>query len=469
MTRARAPKAWLPSLHGRSGPRYQAIADAMAADIESGRLTPGQSLPTQRELADQLGLNFTTVTRAYAEARRRGLITATVGRGTFVAPSGTRPLGQEAAARDLDMSVNAPALPPWLPGKFRATLEGLAADEHVARNFLSYDSRIGDATARAAGAAWLRAREFDAAEERIVPTGGAQHALTLLLLTFTKPGDTVLVESLAYPGLLSAAEIARVQVVGVPLDAEGAEPDALGALAKRHRASHFVCVPTLQNPTTATMSLARRREIVAAARKHQLRIIEDDICGPLFPDATPLALLEPELVIYIASLSKCVAPGFRTAFVLMPNVADTARLSAALRSSLLMLSPLPFAVASAWIDDGTAERVAKDVRREASARTTIARKCFGERAVSAPPGSLHAWLRLPESWTVAAFVAQAQQLGIRVAPADWYVVPSSKADQAPAAVRLTLCAEPDRARVEDALRSLAALIAEPPSMRASSL
>ena len=470
MTRARAPKAWSPSLHGRSGPRYQAIADALQADIDSGRLTPGQPLPTQRELAGQLGVNFTTVTRAYSEARRRGLITATVGRGTFVALPDARQFAvEQSAQRDLDLSVNAPPLPRWLPATFRATLESLAANEGVAHNVLSYDSRVGDATARAAGASWLGARNLDASADRVVPTGGAQHALTLLLATFAKPGDTVLVESLAYPGLLSAAEGARVQVVGVPLDDEGAEPDALDALARRHDAALFVCVPTLQNPTTAVMSLKRRKEIVAVARTRRLRIIEDDICGPLVPDATPLVALEPELVIHVASLSKCVAPGLRTAFVLLPNDEEAAQLNAAVRSSLLMLSPLPFAIASAWIADGTAERVVDDVRREAAVRAALARRSFGEHAISAPAGSIHAWLRLPKSWTVAAFVAQAQQLGIRVAPSDWYVVPASKTERVPRAVRITLGAEPDRDRVDNALRSLSALIAEPPSMRASSL
>ncbi|HKN67909.1 MAG TPA: PLP-dependent aminotransferase family protein [Gemmatimonadaceae bacterium] len=470
MTRARAAKGWLPALHEHSGPRYRAIADAMEADIQSGRLTPGQSLPTQRELADRLGVNFTTVTRAYTEARRRGLITATVGRGTFVASPHARQLAQgEGAPRDLDLSVNAPALPRWLSATFRTTLETLAGDERVARNVLSYDSRVGDAAAREAGAEWLRGQKLDAPTDRIVPTGGAQHALTLLLLSFTKPGDTVLVESLAYPGLLSAADVARVHVVGVPLDDDGADPDALAALAERHRASLFFCVPTLQNPTTAVMPLARRREIVAVARKQQLRIIEDDICGPLVPEATPLVALEPEHVIYIASLSKCVAPGLRAAFVLMPDLASAAQMNAAVRSSLLMLSPLPFALAAAWISDGTAARVVNDVRREARARTAIARKYFGDRAISAPTGSLHAWLRLPKSWTVAAFVGQAQQLGIRVAPADWYAAPSSQATPAPAAVRITLGAEADRDRVARALQSLAGLIAQPPSMRSSSL
>jgi len=76
--------SWLPDLTNGAGPRYRAIADALATDIASGRLLPGQRLPPQRALADALGVTVGTVTRAYAEAERRGLLDATVGRGSFV-------------------------------------------------------------------------------------------------------------------------------------------------------------------------------------------------------------------------------------------------------------------------------------------------------------------------------------------------------------------------------------------------
>src|SRR5919202_1478668 len=117
MTRGDRAAPWRPRLAGRAGPMYRAIADALEADVRSGRLAPGDPLPTQRDLADQLGVNFTTVTRAYAEARRRGLITATVGRGTFVAGPDTRRLasGARRPTEDHDLSVNAPPVPRWMP------------------------------------------------------------------------------------------------------------------------------------------------------------------------------------------------------------------------------------------------------------------------------------------------------------------------------------------------------------------
>src|SRR5476651_2065184 len=75
---------WLPDLSNHRGPRYRAIADALAADIASGRLATGQQLPTHRELAYRLSVTVGTVSRAYGEAVRRGLIGGEIGRGTFV-------------------------------------------------------------------------------------------------------------------------------------------------------------------------------------------------------------------------------------------------------------------------------------------------------------------------------------------------------------------------------------------------
>ncbi|AHG93669.1 aminotransferase class I and II (plasmid) [Gemmatirosa kalamazoonensis] len=467
---------WNPRLPRGGGPVYRAIADALEADIKAGRLGAGDALPTQRDLAERLGVNFTTVTRAYAEARRRGLLDARVGSGTFVAGAPNGSAASTAAVpeetRDVDLSVNAPPVPAWMGGALRATIESVGADGDVVRQMLTYRTRRGDAMAREAGVAWLRGRGIDASAERVAVTGGAQHALALLLATLARPGDTVLVEALCYPGLEGSAASAGVRLVGVPVDEEGLRPDALDAACRRHGATLLCCVPTLQNPTTAVMSLARRQAIVDVARRRGLRVVEDDICGPLLQDAaTPLAALAPDVVTYVGSLSKCVAPGLRTAFVLAPSRDDAARLDAAVRASVLMLSPLPLAVAASWVADGTAARAVADISREAAARGALARALLGAPNVSAPAGSIHAWLRLPSTWTVAGFVAEAQQQGIRVTPADWYVRPDGSARPAPVpnAVRLALGSAPDRAALERALRALAAILAHEPARRAPTL
>lgn len=475
MSRTSIQKPWRPKLSDHSGPVYRAIADALEADVRRGTLSSGDPLPTQRDLADALGVNFTTVTRAYDEARRRGLITARVGRGTFVA--GAEPERAAAptnGARDLDLCVNQGPSLAWLPDVMQESLARIGGDPAAVRSFLSYDAQRGLSTvAREAGVRWLARRGVAGTPDRIGIAGGAQHALSMLLATRTQPGDVVVTEALSYPGFRSAAALARVRLVPVEMDDNGIDPDALDAVCRRHAPRLLFCVPTLQNPTTAIMPLARREALVEVARRHALGIIEDDVYGPLAVDPPPaLVTLAPELVTYLGSLSKSVAPGLRTAFVLTPTAADADELAAAMRASILMLSSIPVSLAAAWIDDGTAERVLTDLRREMNARSTLARRILGAYDIAAPPGTLHAWLRLPSSWSVAAFVAQAAQRGVRIAPSDWYVTPSADEDApavAPQAVRLALGWEQERERVSDALSRLAAILAAPGALQPSSL
>ena len=109
---------WSPTLTDRDGPVYQRIVDALSADIASGRLHRGQQLPTHRALAQALGVDLTTVTRAYTEARQRGLTEARVGRGTFVAESLSQARPAAGAQPPLDLSMNLP------PQPIEADLEG---------------------------------------------------------------------------------------------------------------------------------------------------------------------------------------------------------------------------------------------------------------------------------------------------------------------------------------------------------
>ena len=107
MSDDKAAAFWTPAISKAASPVYLAIADALSADILSGRLTGGTRLPPQRTLADTLGIDFTTVSRAYAEARKRGLIEGKVGQGTYVRFK--RPISIGSTSNGLiDMSMNLP-------------------------------------------------------------------------------------------------------------------------------------------------------------------------------------------------------------------------------------------------------------------------------------------------------------------------------------------------------------------------
>jgi len=132
---------------------------------------------------------------------------------------------------------------------------------------------------------------------------------TAVLGAVTNPGDTVCAEALAYPGFRAAASQLGLAVLGLEMDAEGIVPAALARACRDVGPRALCCTPTFQNPTTATMSEARRREIVAIARRHRLRIVEDDAYGKV-PEQSPpaLAVLAPDLTWHIAGLAKLASP-----------------------------------------------------------------------------------------------------------------------------------------------------------------
>src|SRR5690606_33982714 len=117
------------------------------------------------------------------------------------------------------------------------------------------------------------------------------------------PGDAICVPALTYPGLKAAAEQLGVRLIPVTMDAEGPDPAALAEICGRERPQALYCVPTIHNPTTATLSLKRREEIAALARRHEITIIEDDAYGSLPRQApTPVAALAPDITWHIATL-----------------------------------------------------------------------------------------------------------------------------------------------------------------------
>lgn len=444
---------WMPQLATSSGPKYLAIADALSQDIASGRLRPGDRLPPQRQLADALNLDLTTVTRAFGEAQRRGLIDARAGRGSFV-----RTLGGQAAPPApllVDMSMNMPPQPPQARLRERIA-SGIAAlmDSPDILAQLHYQDSAGIAGHRQIAAGWLARRLGRLAAERVLVLGGAQSALSAVAGLLLKPGDAICAGELTYPGLKAVAEQRGVRILPLAMDGEGIMPDAFEAACRTSLPKLLYCVPTIDNPTTATMGLERRQAIAAIARRHGVPIVEDDPYG-LLPEAAPapFAALAPEIGWHIASLSKCATPALRIAYVVTPGLPETLRLSSEVRAASLMASPLMSALAARWIGDGTMDEIVAAIRAENRLRQSLATRILGEAALSAPDGP-HLWLRLPAHWSRSSFVAHALHSGLALVSSDAFATGA----QPPEAVRVSLGVVPDRQQLERALHMLAGLL-----------
>lgn len=454
---------WLPRLTRTKPPLYREIADVLAADIAAGRLPAGTRLPTHRDLAWRLHVTVGTVSRAYVETERRGLIVGEIGRGTFVLPT-QRTLPSTGLATKaggfVDLSLNYA-----LTGNETRLLAKALTDLTVHGDLgplLQYQPHAGRGEDRAAGAEWLRRTGLVAAEaERTLLTNGGQHAILILLSVLARHGDTIAVEQLTYPGFKAAAEQLGIQPVGVALDDAGLRPDALDAACRTRTIRLLYVMPTLHNPTTVTMPEERRREIAAVCRRHDLAVIEDDVYGFLRDKPLPpLVGLLPERGYYLSSLSKSFMPGLRIGYIHAPG-RDIDRLAAAIRVSTYMAPPLTAAIATRWIGDGTGDLLGAEKRRLAAMRQPLVRAILGAAdlgtTVATDAASLHCWIVLPPGLRAGEIAAAAQQRGVGITPASVFAAGSGAANLE--AFRLCVGTPDTPEQLERALNILAATLA----------
>lgn len=449
---------WTPKLDKGAGPVYLAVADAIASDVAAGRLTAGTKLPTQRSLAQELGVDFTTITRAYQEAGRRGLVDGRVGQGTFI--KSQEAISPATSGGLVDMSMN---LPP-IPGDDRLMKRMWGAfaklQEHEAsRLMMRYQEPGGALGDRLAGVRWLEGRVPITDPARLLVAPGAQGALTATVATLAKRGEIILTEALSYPGFISLAAHFGIRLTPVASDDEGLSPDSLEQAIVSLNPKALYCTPTLHNPTTKSWSRSRRQEIAAIAAKYRLPIIEDDAYGAL-PEAplSTLAALVPDLVYHVASISKCLAPALRIAYLVAPDSAAAVRLAGALRGTTAMASPLTAALATQWIDDGIAREFLQALRVESQARQALVKSILPAGLADADPEGFHAWLTLPEGWSRGEFIARLRSLGVSAVSSDAFAV-----DRAPEAARLGLGGASTREELARSLHIIAALLAERPA------
>lgn len=453
---------WIPDLAAFTGPRYLAIAAALAADVEDGRLAAGTRLPTHRALAYGLGLTVGTVSRAYAEAERRGLIAAHVGRGTFVAEPRsniTTTPGPAVARNDvvvafdkhaldalpapgedeerLDLSLNYPHAGPVAA----ALASGLAAlaDPAVLDAIGRYQPPNGMLTHRRAAAHWLARGNMDADPDDIIIVPGCQGGLLATFMALAEPGETVLTESLTWPGLRATTAPLGVHTRAVAMDGDGLRPDAFDAACGQFRPRLLYVTPNLHNPTCAVMPEARRREIAAIADRHGVFVLEDDVYGFLLDDPPPpIRAFLPERGLYVTSVSKSVAPGLRVGYLWAPP-ALRSRLAGAVRANVMMTSPVAAELARQLIIGGGADEAAARQRAQARRRQMVAAERLEGLSYENHPAASHLWLKVPSPWRRGELAASLLDRGVAVTPGMAFAGDASVTVGADH-VRLCLCA-----------------------------
>ena len=447
---------WLRRVDRADGPIYLALLRALEAAIAEGELQAGDQLPPQRAIAAELGVDFTTVTRAYTAARARGLVEGAVGRGTFVAGR---------AAEDevglVDLSMNLPPPPKGLSlGRLLKDAAQQVLERTDAQALMAYHPAGGSLGQRSAGASWLAPCLGEIDPARILVTPGAQPALAAVLGLLARPGDAVICEPLTFPGMRALAAHLGLRLVPCPVDAEGFLPEALARLCAETAPKAIYCIPTLQNPVATTMGPERRAQIAQVARAADVAILEDDAYGRLPAAPLPaIASFAPERTWHVATTAKALAPGLRIAFAVAPDAARAQSLAQALRATTLMAAPLSAAIVTAWIRDGTAEKLLAAVRAEAAERQAIARRILP--GAGGGPEGIHLWLDLPGDWPAQRLHDAAQGRGLSLVGAEAFAVGDSRRN----GLRLSLGGPAKQTVLEKALQAVADLLTGAPSGR----
>jgi DNA-binding transcriptional MocR family regulator len=445
---------WRPHLTAAEGPAYVQIVEALAADIDQGGLARGARLPTQRALADEIGVGIGTVTRAYAEAEARGLIEAVVGRGSFVAQA---PAALEGDGL-IDLGRNVAPIAA-ATAALRGTMAALSRRADLAQR-LDYAPDGGFPADRRAGADWLRRMaNFDSIDaRRLIVTAGAQQAIAVALAALCQPGDALIVEAATFNGVKLVAAQMGLRITAAAMDVEGVAPEALDRAAAQSRARVAYLQP-FQNPTARVMGLQRRRDIIKVARRRGLVLVEDDLYGPHVAELglPPLAELAPDLAAYVSGLSKSTAPGMRAGFLIAPERHRAGALEA-LRASTFGAPTLGAALATQWIESGVAFEVFDAIRRELTRRTELAKTALaGHIAPLRPTASPHVWLPLSEL-EAERVAGRALRAGVKVTPPRAPFVDGVPAD----GLRICLGAAADLAALTQGLAVVRSALAPGP-------
>ncbi|WP_320171619.1 PLP-dependent aminotransferase family protein [Maridesulfovibrio sp.] len=447
---------WTPELEKTGRPKFRLLADAIERDVYAGTLNPGDRLPTHRDLADDLKMNVSTITRGYAEAEKRGLVCSTVGRGTFIAPDATTStpmVSFEPHARgmiemglvntfyDLDPDLN-------------EAMQRLTRRRNL-NTFLRYTDPQGLPEHRETGAEWIGRYGMEVEPDDVLICSGAQHALSCCLGSLFRAGDRIAADSLTYPGMKTLASMLGIKLIPVQMDEQGMIPEALDTACRRGKINGIYLMPGVQNPTTACMSLQRRIEIAHTAGIHGLTLIEDDAYALTKENVLPpVSSFLRESSVHIAGVSKTVAVGLRVAFMSAKGEMKK-QLAYAILNSIWVTPPINAELICNWIKDGTAQKTMLLKRAAARERFAAVRDMTENMELCGNPDGFFAWLKLPEPWRGNMLERRAREAGINIFAAEKFAVGDCPV---PPMIRLSLSGPRDITQLRQGLERLKNII-----------
>lgn len=465
-------------------PRYRQIARYFEQQIVSGQLLPGSALPTERELSMRLGINRSTVTAAYSDLRASGFVQSTQGSGTRVSEtlwgdtpkrglnwhsyvSGGSFVPTLAIVRRIREIAAAPDTVVFSRGELSADLlpsEQLSAllRELTLSMPLDYANPKGEAETREAISAHLKEQyRVNAAPDEILLTSGAQQALHLVTHCLLNPGDAVGLEGPSYAYSRSLFVSAGLRLFQMPMDEHGLIPEEVVQLYNKHKIRMVFVNPTYQNPTGTTLSLSRRQRLLELCEERRIPIVEDDPYSLLALEGAeppPLSLKALSSgsghVLYMGTLSKMAAPGFRAGWIVAP-AGVASRLAEAKQEMDYGYSTILQEVTKLYLTSGVWQGHLADLRQALTRRRnrmlTALQEHLGNRAEwLVPQGGYYLWCKLNRKIPDGELVREMEAHRVAVMPGSVYGAEGSS-------LRLSYAREPEN-RIEEGIRRLAAVL-----------
>jgi DNA-binding transcriptional MocR family regulator len=418
------PMSWKPDKQEIKRPFYKSLASLLEQHITNGYLAPGTKLPPQRELADFLDLNFTTITRAYKICEVKGLIYAVTGRGTFVAPNAARSItiSTDKIANCIDLGFAA---------SFEQT-NGLVTDiiqqvgnKSYLEQLLNYNDPTGIPHQKAAALNWMESFGIHTDQEHVAIVSGAQNALAIALAALFEPGNRIATDLYTYSNFIELAKMFHIQLVPIPGDQYGMLPDELEKQCCQINIHGIFLMPSCCNPTTVMISDIRKQELAAVIRKHRLILIEDDIhafltAGMISDYKQPMFNLLPEQSVYICGTSKSICSGLRVAYMVYGDTLREKILQAIFNINV-KTSSFDTEVITELILSGKAHEIATQKKQLAQSANDIYLEYFPLNKTVGHPLSFYRWLPIHGHNDALQLETELKRQGIRIFHSDRFL------------------------------------------------
>lgn len=449
------PMSWKPHIDKNEKPLYKVLANTLEMDIQRGILKPGDKLPPQRELADFLDINLSTITRAFKICEMKGLISGTIGRGTYISQDvkSHKPMLLQQEPYGL---INLGASHPLSSQNhfIIKTMKQILKKTNV-ENLFNYSEPLGKESHRKSGVKWLQQFNLSSKAEDIMITSGLQNSLTVILTSLFEAGDKIAVPPLIYPGFKNIANMLGIRLIPIPFQNTSVDLEVLIRKCRIEKIKGIYFSPDYHNPTTFSMSIAERHAIADVIKKNNLICIEDATYSFLQDNIKiPLCACAPEQCIYISTVSNAICPGLRISFLKVPD-AYKALIADGIRNINVMSSPFDAETVSKLIDSGLSSEIIQKNINEIRNRNQIVNEILCITDLLGDKNCQFRWLYLKPEKNSSNFEKLAVEHGVQVFSSERFSVGNAAT---PPAIRIAITSPKTISELEYGLAILQKLI-----------